>query len=109
MKDDYTHFIHRNIKQCSALKVISLDKSALYHIRNYVIQSNYRERVYYLIALEASVQDWVNSSTLWPAGRSAGSSGRRAKPVVMSLVKKWKGISRDWEPTIPFQDTLQMT
>lgn len=51
----YTHFIHQNIKQCSALKVISLDKSASYHIRNYVIQSNYKERVYYLIALEASV------------------------------------------------------
>lgn len=109
MKDYYTHFIHQNIKQYSALKVTSLDKSALYHKRNYVIQSNYKERVYYLIALEASVQDWVNSFTLWPAGRSTGSSGRRAMPVMMSLVKKWKGISRDWEPIIPFKDTLQMT
>lgn len=109
MKDYYTHFIHQNIKQCNALKVASLDKSALYHIRNYVIQSNYKERVYYLIALEASVQHWVNSFTLWPAGKSTGSSGRRAMTVMMSLVKKWKGISRDWEPIIPFKDTLQMT
>lgn len=109
MKYYYSHFIHQNIKQCSALKIISLDKSALYHIRNYVIQSNYKERVYYLIALEASVQDRVDSFTLWPAGRSAGSSGRGATPVIMTLVKKWKGISRDWEPIIPFKDTLQMT
>lgn len=35
---------HQNIKQFSALKIISLDESALYHIRNYVIQSNYMER-----------------------------------------------------------------